>query len=191
MVLSDNSSAIFEALYNNIPVAIFSNNINKKLGDFNTLQNDLVQSNILPYTNQTKNIPEILSLARSNEYRNKQNNIKEKLFYFSDNAENEFLTVIKDYLTDNINLKYKQLHDILVNDYILKNNLIENINKKNELLLNKISQKEHDNLILQNTINSLNSTIEYQNKIILNYKNGKLYKLAEKIYTIYFKIFKK
>ena len=187
VVLSDNSSATFEALYNNIPVAIFSNNINKKLGDFNTLQHDLVESNILPYTNQTKNIPEILSLACSDEYRKKQNNIKEQLFYISDKAESEFLEAIKNYLNDNINLKYKQLHDVLVNDYILKNNLIKDINKKNELLSNKISKQEQEymnlqnnNLDLQNLTNFLKSQIEAQNKILSEYDNGKLYRVAKK-----------
>lgn len=198
VVLSDNSSAIFEALYNDIPVAIFSNNINKKLGGFNTLQYDLVKSNILPYTNQTRNIPEILSLACSEEYRKRQKSIKEQLFYISDNSESEFLEVIKNYLNDNINLKYKQLHDVLVNDYVMKSNLIKNINKENELLLNKISKQEQEcmnlknsNLDLQNLISSLNNKIESKDRTLLEFNNGKLYKLSKKIYTFYFKIFKK
>ena len=120
VVLSDNSGAIFEALYNDVPVAIFAKNINKKLGKFDTIQYDLVTSDIIPYTNNPDDIFKLLSLSCSDKYKIKQKNIKNDLFYISENSEQEFLNIIRNYLNDNINLKYKQLHDVLKNDYELK-----------------------------------------------------------------------
>ena len=72
VVLSDNSGAIFEALYNDVPVAIFAKNINKKLGNFDTIQYDLVTSDIIPYTNNPDDIFKILSLSCSDKYKIKQ-----------------------------------------------------------------------------------------------------------------------
>lgn len=205
VVLSDNSGAIFEALYNDIPVAIFARNINKKLSNFNTIQYDLVQSDILPYTNSPKDITKILSLACSSEYKEKQHNIKEQLFYISKNGENEFLEIIKNYLNDNINLKYKQLHDVLINDYISKINLITNITQENKNISEEISKRQDEikslkniNIQSQNEITSLNNKIQNQNnilyeqsKLLCEYTDGLLYKIAKKMYNIYFKIFKK
>ena len=197
VVLSDNSGAIFEALYNNVPVAIFAKNINKKLGDFNTIQYDLVNSDIIPYTNNSNEILKILSLACSNEYKIRQENIKNKLFYISENAEQEFLNIIRNYLSDNINLKYKQLHDILKNDYEFKSASINNLTEENGNLCTKIETYNQEienlknkNLESENIIATLNNKIEQQNTMLSEYNNGLLYKVARKIYKIYFKIFK-
>lgn len=204
VVLSDNSGAIFEALYNNIPVAIFSNNINKKLGDFDTIQYELVSSGIIPYTNNPNNINQVLSAACSTEYIEKQNKISDELFYNDENSQTAFLNIIKNFIDDNINLKYKQLHDVLLEDYRYKSNSINKLNSEKASLLNKINFKNQqiDNLRnlnsnseeiinkLNNNINDLNNKIKQQDLILYEYNNFFLYKLARKIYKVYFKIFK-
>lgn len=197
VVLSDNSGAIFEALYNDVPVAIFAKNINKKLGNFDTLQHDLVNSGIIPYTNNLNDILKILSLTCSDEYKIRQKNIKNKLFYISENSEQEFLNIIRNYLNDNINLKYKQLHDVLKNDYELKSNLINTLKKESSDLCTELENHNEEiqslknkNLESENIIYTLNNKIEQQNKMLSEYNNGLLYKIARKIYKLYFKIFK-
>ena len=197
VVLSDNSGAIFEALYNDVPVAIFAKNINKKLGNFDTIQYDLVTSDIIPYTNNPDDIFKILSLSCSDKYKIKQKNIKNELFYISENSEQEFLNIIRNYLNDNINLKYKQLHDVLKNYYEFKCNSINNLTEKNNTLCDEIKIKNQEieilknkNLESENIIATLNNKIEQQNKMLSEYNNGLLYKVARKIYKLYFKIFK-
>lgn len=197
IVLSDNSGAIFEALYNDVPVAIFAKNINKKLGEFDTIQHDLVGSDIIPYTNNPNDILKILSLCCSDKYKSIQKNIKDKLFYMSENPEQEFLNIIKSYLNDNINSKYKQLHDVLKNDYNLNSLSINTLKKENHSLYNQIENaigeiQNLENKIVEseNIICTLNNKIEQQNKILALYNNNYIYKAANKIYKLYCKIFK-
>ena len=197
VVLSDNSGAIFEALYNDVPVAIFAKNINKKLGDFDTIQYDLVCSDTIPYTDTPTNILNTLSLACSEEYKVKQKNIKNKLLYISENSEKEFLNIIRNYLNDNINIKYKQLHDVLKNDYESKLISINNLTKENTSLYNQIETHNEEiqilknkNLESENIICTLNNKIEQQNFMLHEYNNGLLYKVVRKIYKLYFKIFR-
>lgn len=201
VVLSDNSGAIFEALYNGTPIAIFANNINKKLDNFTTIQYDLVESDIIPYTSKSDNIINILDLARSEEYMKKQRQAKCDLFFIEENAEDTFLNIMKSFINDKINKKYKQLHDVLVKDYSEKlktSNLYTNISVQNKELQEKITTQNNEiqtlknkDLNSQNRINILNSKIEKQNKMLCEYKNRLLYKIATKIYRIYFKLFKR
>ena len=108
VVLSDNSGAVFEAIYVNVPVAIYAKEINKKLGDFDTTQYLMVQEGIIPYTYTASKINEILELAISEEYRKKQRETRAKLFSAKENLTEDFISVIKKYLNDEVNQRYKR-----------------------------------------------------------------------------------
>ena len=178
IVLSDNSGAIFETLYAKVPLAVYSEDINKnKLDNFDTTQYRLVKEGYIPYTNHSDEIPNILEQALSSKYIEKQKNLSDELFYRPENPVGCFVNVIEKYLNDHINFDYKKIHDVLVNDYTSK--------------VNTISQLSNDLSALQNNSENLARQIEEKNTIISYYENGKLYRISKKIYNLYHKIFKR
>ena len=213
VVLSDNSGSIFEAIYAQVPVAIFSNDINSnKLGDFNTTQFELVNQGFIPFTNKPNDIKKILKEALSLEYINKQKELRKLLFSISDKPEERFITIIKKYLNDDVNNRNKQLHDFFKNDYFHKEKTCKLM--KDEIEKNRIQIKELEsileskNITLKNLKNELNinnseliikkneilvknKELEKKDKIIYNYENGKLYNIAKKAYKVYFKFTRK
>ena len=73
IVLTDNSGSIFEAIYTEIPVAVYCDDINKyKLDGFNCIQYEMQKEKIIPYTNEKKQIKKILKEALSDKYYQKQ-----------------------------------------------------------------------------------------------------------------------
>ena len=192
VVLSDNSGAIFETLYAQVPLAIFSENINKnKLGNLDTTQYKLVQENYIPYTNDVNQIENVLELAMSNEYIVKQKELSNNLFYRPESPVKEFADLIEKYLTNNVDLTFKQVHDVLVNDYVTK---IEHINELQTTLANSNTDYNQLQSILNGKnlqIQNLENNIKEKDCIIMYYETGKLYKISKKIYNLYFKIFKR
>lgn len=186
VVLTDNSGSIFESIYVQVPVAIYSDDTNKnKIGNFNTIQHMAVKSGFIPYTNNLSDIPEILKAAISEKYINKENELKKILFNDIKNPVDNFINVIEKYLSDNVNTNYKSIHDLLASNY--KNNL-ELINKLNFSLNQErdiTSKKEIEIKNLKNNINILENQISSKNKIIDYYRDGKLYKFANWLYKIY------
>ena len=54
----------------------------------------------------------------------------------------------------------------------------------------EIQSLKSKNFESENIIYTLNNKIEQQNKMLSEYNNGLLYKVARKIYKLYFKMFK-
>lgn len=189
VVLTDNSGSIFESIYVQVPVAIYSDDTNKnKIGNFNTIQHMAVENGFIPYTNNLSDIPKILKAAISEKYINKENELKKILFNDIKNPIDNFINVIEKYLSNNINNNYKSIHDLLVNDY--KDNL-ELINKLNFSLNTQhdiTSKKDIEINNLKENINKLESQISYKDKLINYYTEGKLYKFTNKLYKIYHKL---
>ena len=196
IVLSDNSGSIFEALYAQKPLAIYSEDINSnKIGNFNTIQYQLVHQGYIPYTNNLENIDFILEQALSAETINKQMEIRNKLFYFPENPIKEFVQIIEKYLNDNVDNNYKALHDVLIENY-------QNYIEENKHLKSLVSSTDSKILDLSSTISNIEQKIQKQNLtiekyqkeiqtkdlIIHYYENGKLYKLSKKIYQSYYKL---
>lgn len=115
VVLSDNLGAIFDSVYAEVPVVIYSKKLNdEKVDDlFNTPQYDAVKDGYIPYTNDINNIEVIIEKGLTNEVKNQQKKLKEEIFYLPKDLTNDFLRVINKYLNDEISLKYKSLHDRL------------------------------------------------------------------------------
>lgn len=103
VVLSDNSSAIFDAIYAEIPVAIFSSKhkLNqKKLGSINTPQFELAETGVIPCAEVGEQIDD--TLTRAITLLPDQKKLKEGMFVFeSDESPIRFVSVIKIYLSRN------------------------------------------------------------------------------------------
>ena len=182
VVLSDNSGAIFDTIYAKVPIAIYSEDINKnKLNNFDTIQYKLIEKGYMPYTSNAEEIPHILNQALSSEYIEKQSKLSDELFYKPENPVDCFVDIIEKYLKDEIDINYKNIHDILVNDYSNKISEIEELKAKN-LEIPKLQDEINNN---KQELQNLKNEIEEKNKIIGYYENGKLYKISKKIYNIY------
>lgn len=157
VVLSDNSASIFEAMLNNVPVAIFSNDINQnKLGEINTVQYDLYKGGILPYTNNVKNIGKILKEVLSDNIIDKQNNWAKENFVYSKDPVKDFVNIIGKYYNEEIDMQ----------DYLFRKNIKDYIEEKD------------------NYIDYMWKAYKYQEALLNEYREGKLYKIASKLYKI-------
>ena len=190
IVLSDNSGAIFDSIYAEVPVVLFADDINaNNLGEnFNTHQYDAFKDGVIPYTNNINEIEEIIIEGLKESTIINQKKWKNRIFYTPNDLSSDFISIINDYLNDKIDFKYIKLHRSLYNDY--KNLVSENkklityynsykdlVNKNNELTINynnkcdklieqiKIYKKEISDLKLQN--NKLNNRF---NRIYMKFK---------------------
>ena len=219
-VLSDNSGAIFEAIYTKTPIALFASDINNRnLENFDTTQYKLYKKGYILWTNKVDEISSVLKMCMTNEYIKKISKLSDELFYKSKDPVREFVKIIQDYLNDNIDIDYKKMHDILLKEYIDSKNLINSLNEDNSNYQQRITAYEEENKKYLNInsnlieekeklLNENSNLIEEKEKIlnensnlmeekekILNekellnkqldyYKNGKLYKICNKIYSI-------
>ncbi len=157
VVLSDNSASIFEAMLNNIPVAIFSDDINQnKIGELNTVQYDLYKEKILPYTNDVKKISKVLKEALSEKVIKAQKDWAKENFTYSKDPVKDFVEVIDKYYYDNIDMQ----------NYLFR-----------RLIQNYIKEKDK-------YIDHMWEAWRYQESLLNEYREGKLYKLASKIYKM-------
>ena len=118
IVLSDNSGSIFESIYANTPIVAFSKDLNaRSLNGIDTLQYQLMQDNILPYTNDPSKILPLLLSAKT--YFKKQQNIKKKLFQETKtNSVDVTVNILKKYLNkDNTKDYRKILHDMMLEEW--------------------------------------------------------------------------
>ena len=181
VVLSDNSGSISEAIYGNVPVAIFADNINPALGNFNSFQYECVEKKIIPYSNNPHDLSKIIKEALSTKIINKQKELSKELFKLKGNdTVKAFMTVISNYLSDNINIKYYQLHHLV----------IDNFNEKNRLE-QEIVKLRNDIDLLKNELAESNLSKSKLQEELHYYEIGKLYKVSKKIYATKNKLRKK
>lgn len=182
VVLSDNSGSIFEALYSEVPVCIFSKNMDDcSLGKLHSLQYSLAEQNIIPCTEDVNALDDIIELALTEEVYNKQKEISKKLFPLNkDDILSSFTHVIDLYLSDNINFDSFLLHRELEKEYL---NFNENLDNLKQELIKKENLYSSELEILNKQINDLNLENVQMLKVLNEYKNGKLYKVATKIYS--------
>ncbi|NMA51097.1 MAG: hypothetical protein GX951_04530 [Mollicutes bacterium] len=192
VVLTDNSGAIFEALYTNTPIAIIADDINKnKYYNFNTTQYELVQKGIIPYTNNPDDLLKIVAAAMSSKYYEAQKKWNKENFYHPKDKTKDSVSVIINYINDNIDERYQAMHDILKNEYYLYKDSYDSLEIKEKEYNDKIESLKLDNDKIQIENNHLKEQLEIYKldndnlKEQLNYyKTGKLYKIANKIYRI-------
>lgn len=210
VVLTDNSGALFEAIYTEVPVAVFTDDINKnKKEGFDTTQYELYKKGILPYTSDINKIDEILEQALSKEIINLQKEWNRKNLYHPKDLLIDFVNVIKNYINDNIDERYYEMHNILKNDYFktreekdYKQYLLGELEKdclsvkeKLSIITNEIKVLENEkkellkeNKKLKEDFKKEKEQLLKENKDLKNsleyYENGKLYKAIKKIYEI-------
>ena len=189
VVLSDNSGSIFEAIYAKIPVAICAKNINPNLGKFDSNQYQFVKHGYIEYTNNPKKIEETIQKAMSE--KSKQRLLQLRKILFGKNQYNSFITIIKMYLNENNNDRYKQLHDYFKNEYYSQKEVnkkfalqIEDLERKLETKESKIEEQVGviNNQIIK--IDSLTTDLNNYRQQLKYFENGKLYKIAKKIYLL-------
>lgn len=185
VVLTDNSGALFDALYVQVPVAILTENVNmNKMKDFNTVQYDLVQEGIVPYSNNPKDLEKVIDEALSKKIINSQISWASTNLYKPKNLIKDFTDIIENYLKDNIDMRYLGLHnDMKSNYYDLKseNKKIKdhNADLKNQ---NKFYKKQNEKLNEE-----FKKTSNYNDLLLEElsvYQNRKLHKLVNRIYKI-------
>lgn len=119
VVLSDNSGAIFEALYARIPVAILAEDPNaRKIAGLDTYHSRLINAGILPYTNRSEYLGKIIDEAIDKVHL--QATESKKLFEpkGQNKAGDSFTAIIREYLNRNPAEDYRKiLHDILISEY--------------------------------------------------------------------------
>lgn len=158
VVLSDNSGSIFEAIYADVPVCIFSKDINaNKLETFNTPQFEIVKADMIPHANNPNEIISILNKASSKEYINKRKKIKNDYY-------------LKQESINNLNIE------------------LDRINNNNAELQLEINGINNNNTELQLEINRILTIINKKDNQLNYYQNQKLYKLANKLYKFKNKI---
>ena len=179
VVLSDNSGAIFDSLYVKKPICILSNNIDNSYVGIHPLQKKLVDDGIIPYSNKatSKELLRILQEALSTKIIEKQKKESDILFPNKTTGAEEWIKVLKNYMNDNINTDYIKIHNHLTTE---RNHLITKCNQlmtKQDILTEKLNNAKQEKEKLSKTINDLSLQLNH-------YKNGKLYKLAQKIYEV-------
>ena len=160
--LFGNSSAIAEALYMNVPCAIFARDLDLfKIGDLHTTQYEIVEEGYIPWTDDIKLVRKIIEEAMSEKYRERQMKLSNKFF------TKEFKTGVQGYL-DVINYL---LCDKDAMDYLKLKKYIKSVERDEKKRLEDIIKNDKD------IINNDNALFE-------DYAKRKLYKLADKLYKI-------
>lgn len=187
VVLTDNSGAIFESLYANVPVCIFS----KKIDSCSTtalpsLQQQLVESGEIPYTNNVKELESIIIKAVSKNMINKQHKLHDSLFPIPDkDILSSFTNVINMFLDMPNSLLFKRinLHRTIIDKYVETENIISSLQIQTSELQNNINSEIEKNRIISEQNFMLTSENKNLKQELDSYKNGKLYKISTKIYS--------
>lgn len=171
LVISDNSGAIFDSLYAEVPVVIFSKDINRNKinDDFNTEQYELVEKGIIPFTDNPDDIEKLVEKGFESGTLKRQLKYKYDEFYCPKDNVKDFIEIINDFLNDNINKKYKILHDRIlkycdnltqenikiINNYNVLNEAYNNTIKEMENYKKKVEYLENNNKLLDNRFNRI------------------------------------
>lgn len=171
--LFGNSSAIAEAIYANVPCAIYSNDLDLfKLGDIHTTQYQIVKDGYILHCEEINKIGEMLELSMKKEYMNKEKELSDKLFpkEFHNGLEG-YLEVIKYFLEDPLAQDYIKLH----------NYKIEYSKNEAKQQMNQIDNKEKELQECKYELQKCKNELEDHSK-------RKLYKIADKMYWLEGKI---
>ncbi|MCL2110665.1 MAG: CDP-glycerol glycerophosphotransferase family protein [Clostridiales bacterium] len=120
VVLSDNSGAIFDALYAEVPVAIYNTDDkmlnNRRIGRLDTYQYQLVERGVVPYTSAPDQIPVVLRAAVG---KKGQQRLEKADFLDEKDVARPFVDVMKHYLQkDRESDEYYAMHDVIRDIYL-------------------------------------------------------------------------
>lgn len=176
LVLSDNSGAIFDAMYIGVPVCVAAKNINNKFGDIDTLQYKLASNGILPYSNKTDflSIKELLLETEKSKVLQKQADLAKKIFTNRGGGVEDWVKVLSKYMNDEVNKDYINLHNMCNERFISTEKQLYDCRKEIELIKNDLVTNE--------------SLLKLTQKDLSFYHQAKLHRYVDKIYEIRKKI---
>lgn len=170
--LFGNSSAIGEALYAGVPCAIFAHNLDSfALGDIHTSQYHFSKDKIIPFCNKPSMVAQAVKECLSSTTQNKQKLLASQLFDASFRTGTKgYLDAIAVFLQDTTGIidEYSSLL------HIAKQKELNESRKENQVLRQNLEKTKEELLGCQHIIN--------------DYNNGKLYRLARKLYDLEGKI---
>lgn len=181
VVLSDNSGAIFDAIYSGVPVAIYASDDNLgQLRGVDTLQHTLVVEGVIPYTNDPDGLLSIIEQAISEGCRRKQAKTRKDLFGGA--SDKEFIDIVKFYIG-------KQ--ELSPGSYSQPSALRRFFSDQYKALL-----KDSDRIVylnktiseLKDNLSNLEKDIAIKNNEIYIYKTRLLYKSSGKFYNLWDKV---
>lgn len=170
VVLSDNSGAIFDALYTGVPVCIAAKNINNKFGNLDTLQSKLVTKGIIPYSDKTdvQSIGRLLVKTLQRTTLKKQAELAREIFTNRDSGLKDWIKILSEYMKDEVSQDYVSLHNIYTDQWTETRRQLEGCRK--ELNLAK-ANLEGSEILLNKTREEFST-----------YRKAKLHRFADKIY---------
>lgn len=133
LVISDNSGAIYEALYTDTPVLVYGDKTDRRrLGKILPMHHRLIQEKIIDNPRSPKDILSAVHKGLTKDYAQKQIRVGNELFKkdYTESAVNGWIDVITQYLNDDVNQDYVALHDYY-NDYVDSKNR-ENVGLRNK-----------------------------------------------------------
>ncbi len=110
IVISDNSAIIFDAIYCDVPVGLFSQNPNSfHYRDINTTQSELVKNGEILWTDDPNEIVHIADETLTTKMLNKQKEMRHRLFpeKMSTDPIKQWIDVLSIYLEDRLPYEYK------------------------------------------------------------------------------------
>lgn len=150
IVISDNSGVIFDAIYCKIPVVLFSRDNNSfKYKDINTKQHELVKNGVLFWTNNPRNLLNLIDKTLSDVVIKKQEEIRRLLFPIKKLKDpvKEWIDMINIYLNDEIPYEY-----FFVKKYWVQRISSRELNKRIESLNNQLINRDGQIKMLNNQI---------------------------------------
>jgi CDP-glycerol glycerophosphotransferase (TagB/SpsB family) len=172
VVVSDTSSAAFEALYVGVPVTIFSKNINVfNLSNIKSANAKYTDEGYISIARDITTLTRNIHIALSVGYAKKQKELGDKLFQkdFTIRAVDSWMGVINKYLNDDINQDYIRLHDYYAYDY--DKLTLEESNLRNTLDLERhasnLERENYQKLLYQERNLGIRTTAKRLAKAIL------------------------
>lgn len=146
-VLTDNSGALTDALYAEIPVAIATKNINTGPNNIPSIQKILIDNNVIPYTDDlsTERIEEVIKALCKKDVQKRQ--IEESRILFPDkwSGVKTWLKAIDSIAKKEYSYSTK-LREHLIEDIVVNKNLINQLQAENKELKEELSYYENSRL---------------------------------------------
>lgn len=148
LILSDNSGAVMDALYTKTPVAIATSTILSGPNHIKSLQQELIDNKVIPFTNNLtkKELNRVITKALELKQQQLQASISDKLFPNKNGGAEAWFKIINKYLNDKIDQNYCKLHDYYVN---YTNNLLQDHFRLEQIEKELIETKEQLSLYEQ------------------------------------------
>ncbi len=182
VVLSDSSGAIFDAICAGVPVAIATSDINyHQLGEFKPYQSKLVDKGVIPFSNNSENIIEVIELAQSQNYKAKQKEERKNLFSFNKDPMESFIEIINEFMIkDYIKDERKKLHSFLNNAFWKKVQYIKWLEEQLENRKEEIRELESKVTILEKSEKEIKNSKSWLITKPLRYISYRIRKLLRK-----------